>query len=391
MDFKKTVLFACTMLCMSGIGFAEEPLVTQQITIKPGDTQMILRYYSPLDITKVAPPFNATWEDGSKATVNYFYNYNITTFDYYSGQVVGGFDQYAQYFEIDLRPGVLTLHGNFPKVAYFSATTYDKNHAFTGVIKDRDLLVSPGWGNPAAPGNKSILFYTDDQYKDVPVTPIHYDVTPKFDKKISVYRPDKFNTSIGWEEDMAPDGCSQAYLSTARYEVEPDYMLLRMKMPTTFFRYGTRDTTFGHYQSQEFSISSTLKNLHDKEPVLDFWTVNSYMLSKLKNPDGYIYVLFAPRDKVQALVKMENLPPRTPPTVNLGTGKAAYNAYVLGTPTHAVILRYRSPNDQWVGSPMHATCYDDPKHNMPIEDNELGEYTPTITGGSFPELDHLIK
>ena len=87
---------------------------------------------------------------------------------------------------------------------------------------------------------------------------------------------------------------------------------------------------------------------------------------------------------------MEKLPARIPPMLSFGAGKNAFNAYVLSKPTYSVTLRYRSPDDNWIGSPVHTTCYRVPQQDVPIQDGALGEYTSILTGsGNFPELDNL--
>lgn len=310
------------------------------------------------------------------------------------GKFRGGKDQYAQYFKFSgLKPGALEISGPFAEAAYFSLVIYNSQMEVTQEIQGKDLSVSQGKANPYVAPHKSILYYTADEYRDIPTgRPSHFDTVPQFDINIPFYRSDKY-TSGASEEDIAPDGCSRAYLVTGINAKQPNYMLLKIKMPTTFFRHDTRDTIYRGYDVEELSISSTMNHLNDQLPTLDFWSVNSYLLSKLNNVDGYAYILFAPRNIVQELVTQQHLlNSRTPPMVNLGEIGKSFNAYVLGTPTHAIVMRYRNPDDKWIGSPVHTSCYATPQTDLPVKDGALGEYTPVIKGAtSYPELDKLIN
>lgn len=60
----------------------------------------------------------------------------------------------------------------------------------------------------------------------------------------------------------------------------------------------------------------------------------------------------------------------------------------IGDPSFAIILRYRNPDFNWIGSPEHIKCYPTNSTNIPVQKNQLGIYTPEIYGDT---LDNFNK
>ena len=60
----------------------------------------------------------------------------------------------------------------------------------------------------------------------------------------------------------------------------------------------------------------------------------------------------------------------------------------IGDPSFAIILRYRNPDYNWIGSPEHIKCYPTNSTNIPVQKNQLGIYTPEIYGDT---LDNFNK
>jgi len=106
-------------------------------------------------------------------------------------------------------------------------------------------------------------------------------------------------------------------------------------------------------------------------------------MEEYKDENGYAYVFFMPTEDVEDLVDLQKPPNKTPPIVEWG----GFKGYVLGPPKFSVILRYRDPNPDWIGSPGKANCFIDDAQNQPIEQGELGEYTPEIYGDSLANFE----
>lgn len=413
--------------------------------------QLVLRYYQ-------------VWGDGSSTgwqqavespTVNFngipLSLANVSSYScgydcYVQGQLGLGFDQYAQYLVVNLpvgENGDLIISGTYQQAAYMSATLYSypaesqQGQLYTRqeTILDRDMNTIGGNGlNPYTEGNPSVFAYNASNLQtsnDNIVNPASnmltistkssvktslinrqfnlphpnntIDNTNKInvDGKIAMYRLDKLSSTEVTADDIAPDGCSRAYLYGNKAESQ-QVEVIRIKVPTTFIESDTPDTIFGNYQASYFSISShkiqdtpppppqtshNVSNANNEESqpqpqLLSYWSVNSRMLSKYADKDGYAYVFFAPDDYVNNLAIEQNTPATQPPVLTWGN----YTGYVLGDPSYSIILRYRDPSSTWQGSPENAICYATPEQLKPVTMKELGEYTPEVFGGTMDEF-----
>ena len=385
-----TIIISASVIIFSDVFAASvmPEFVQSNVTDAKKDGTLVFRYYSPLDIKTILNPPDVVTQSGTKIKVYPIFNYADP--GYLRGQIDGGFDQYTQYFfaQIPAYSGNITISGQFQPAAYFSATFQSSSSSLVAT-KDNQFFVKKGQ-NPYIVGNPSVFSYTNQRVMVPKPNPtiVNRSKNPfKTKNIIPLYRMDQFSTRTRWAEDPAPDGCSRAYISTKEDGVLPKYMLLRYKLPRTFIQRNINDLVFGQYEAREISVSSTMKNLKDDLPVIDYFSVNSNMMSASMDSKGYAFVVFAPREYVDQLAKNQKLAPRTPPSLSfLGT-----SAYVLGWPTNAVIIRYRDPERSWAGSPENARCYRDLTAAQPIGNDELGDYRPLLIGAdSFEELNSVV-
>ncbi|TAK73067.1 MAG: hypothetical protein EPO11_09140 [Gammaproteobacteria bacterium] len=379
------------------------------------DRFLVLRYYQP-------------WGDGTATGWQQLVNLPTVTFDgqplmlstvfaysnpewFNYGSVGLGYDQYAQYFGVDipeptnLLGATLTIAGPFQQTAYFSATLYagyydEGSHTelagYQEELIDSAMLTLPLPCNPYVEGHPSVFAYPaptsemalNNQHpatflnqKDknamldnLPISTTH---------QISVYRLDRYESARVIADDIAPDGCSRAYL-IGQMASGQDVAILRIKVPTTFIDSDNPNKIYSHYQAQYFSVGSHRNPPADPTDLLSYWAVNARMLRDYMDDQGYAYVFFAPNAYTNNLAIEQNTPPTQPPIMTWGR----YKGYLLGEPDFAIILRYRAPDSSWKGSPENAKCYATPKQLQPVTVAELGEYTPEIFGDT---LDNFLK
>ena len=222
--------------------------------------------------------------------------------------------------------------------------------------------------------------------------------------KVPFYRPDRFSSRMAM--DGATDGdCVATYLSTAYNGSNltmPDlhlYHVIRVGLPNVFVRSDAEpaDEIFGSYDTRYFSISAHREYYyHDTSnhsypiPNVSWWTINARMMNAIVNDDGYAYIVTLPDDDALRLHQEQGLEDWEAPTINWGERQA----FVLGLPSNAfIIVRYRDPNPDWIGSPSHVKCYEKPSTNKPILDDSLGVYTPMMSscGPNVNSLDEFLS
>lgn len=321
----------------------------------------------------------------------------VNAFSYEKNYLVGsvglGYDQYAQYLGVVLPASsdekILTITGTFQQVAYMSAALYSN---VDGVeiqeeLLDRQMNVVNGESNPYIVTNPSVFSYTTEHINSNlntftnirKVNKLNLKLANDNSGKIEVYRLDKESSERDLADDIAPDGCSRAYLFANKNDSQ-EMIILRIKIPKTFIENQHPDKVFSQYQTRYFSVGSHRQSYDGI--ILDYWTVNARMLKDYEDADGYAYVFFAPDTYTKQLATEQGTPPTKPPVMEWGR----YKGYLLGDPSYAIILRYRDPDPNWQGSPENAKCYVNSTDLKPVTADELGEYFPEIYGDT---LDHF--
>lgn len=339
--------------------------------------------------SNVTPP--TVIYQGNVYPINTFFSYH--TGNYIYGSYGLGYDQFAEYYgtNIAIEPNhttALTITGTFQQVAYLSATLYMGGTQLE--LLDREMKVAVPELNPYIKNHPSVFAYP---VNNTPLlTPLSENTfplnKPNFNHpfvdpqtgKIDVYRLDQQESKQVVADDIAPDGCSRAYLF-AQKNLSQEMIILRIKVPNVFIDGNRPDKIFHQYQTRYLSVGA-----HEisSETLLDFWTVNAEMLRDYMDADGYAYVFFASNTYTQQLAIQQNTPHTQPPVMTWGH----YKGYLLGDPNFAIIIRYRDPNKAWQGSPENAVCYATPNDLKPVTAGELGEYLPEIYGDT---LDHFNK
>jgi len=169
---------------------------------------------------------------------------------------------------------------------------------------------------------------------------------------IPVYRVDRTSSTLFSTDDIADDGCSRCYLYAMKDTTRNDeMMILRMHLPTTFFDDYSPDEVFGTYQARYFSVSSAVvqststnavhhHHYHNNDPSSKssltatnktspwFYGVNTRLLKRYADSNGYFYVFFAPDDYTTNLAVEQGLGEDSlvPPVMTWGM----YTGYVLG-------------------------------------------------------------
>ena len=123
-------------------------------------------------------------------------------------------------------------------------------------------------------------------------------------------------------------GCTNSYLF-AYPQIQDEVIIMRMKVPTTFFNSSSPSTTFGSYMAHYFSISAQRNytiNITNQYSAPLYWGVNARMLLNYSDSEGYAYVFMTPVNFTWALAKEQNLPRNStiPPVYTWGgyTGKS---------------------------------------------------------------------
>ncbi|TAK71540.1 MAG: hypothetical protein EPO11_11175 [Gammaproteobacteria bacterium] len=304
--------------------------------------------------------------------------------DYSFGSNDLGYDQYAQYLVTQVPAGSLgkklIITGSFQQVAYLSAVIYAQNGQQE--ILDKDMITLNTEKNPYLEGNPSVFSYSPASVKKILLSGQKANLprlaikTNASTGQINVYRLDQYDSAIDVADDIAPDGCSRAYLY-AEKDYHQAMIILRIKVPTTFIDSDHPDQVFGHYQTRYLSVGS--HRMSGVAPYLRYWTVNARMLKDYMDEEGYAYVFFAPNSYANALAIQQQTPDTQPPVMTWGK----YKGYLLGNPDYAIIIRYRDPDPAWQGSPQQATCYATPDALQPVTKEELGDYLPEIYGDTM--------
>ena len=135
-------------------------------------------------------------------------------------------------------------------------------------------------------------------------------------------------------------GCTNSYLF-AYPKFQDEVIIMRMKVPTTFFNSSSPSTTFGSYMAHYFSISSqrnysSANVTYNKNSAPLYWGVNGRMLSNYSDSEGYAYVFMTPVNFTWALAKEQNLPRNstTPPIYTWG----GYTGRTCVELTHCIAL-----------------------------------------------------
>ena len=253
--------------------------------------------------------------------------------------------------------------------------------------------------NPFQFGNPNTACYGKNPVSELPtrissndhsqklISSRSYSATPI--SAIPIYRLSKKTSSTDFvleQQDLRT--CSNTYLFCRPVNPEKSrqfdlkfYGILRIKVPNIYSpRMGCQ--TMDDYDALYFSISAMQRK--QRPNITSFWTVNSPMMEKTKDEDGFAYVFWMPEDEFIGKFKL-NSP--TPPIIQWGD----YTGYVLPTPTFAFEIRYKSPNPAWKGSPINAKCYLNEKTNKPVTSDELGEWLPSVYGQNFKNFDAFIN
>ncbi|MFD2566230.1 hypothetical protein [Pseudotenacibaculum haliotis] len=383
------------------------PIYSQEITLPTASetvntVQIVVRYYGPYQNSYAQLPSPKLTVDGAPLKLLLVFPSNTSQFTHYSeGSKEGGYDQFSQYYAQDVhlsdQEKRIVIQGPFEQIAYLSITLYyylydditgeQYTYLDNGLPTDSENLNPYQVGNPSVfafdsstknadaktstfEKQKSSSSYTEDDGIDI-------------NNKIQLYRPDQVSSSTKTLEDVADDGCSKDYLTTEITEsgLPPyhmyDFLILRLKVPSTFIHNDTPDKVFQDYQCRYISINSNIQK-YDTDS-LDFWTINPIHLEKYLDHNRRTYVFFAPNDYVRELVKGQGLAPKTPPVVTWN----GITGYVLGYPSYGVIIRYRAPNDNWEGNPVKCPCYSSPETNEPVKYWMMSPYTPELFGDTL--------
>jgi len=190
------------------------------------------------------------------------------------------------------------------------------------------------------------------------------------DGSLPFYRVDHTSSTLFSTDDIAIDGCSRCYLyATKSITRNNDILILRMKLPTTFFDNYSPDKIFHSYQARYFSVTSSITNTltkntfnnhmhhdeddnkHDnkydkyqkkesndkniKSSLLSsnktsplYYGVNTRLLKQYIDNQGYFYIFFASNNYSMNLAKEQGLGEDSlvPPVMSWGQ----YKGYVLG-------------------------------------------------------------
>ena len=340
----------------------------------------------------------------------------------------GDGDQYASYFayaptESERHYKHFTIKGygienvNFVSIQYFtdyliqvvdSSTganytmcVYKFVHYFTDLLDDdiRFFVKNKQVKNPFQFGNPNTACYGNNPVSELPsrissndhsqklISGHSYSTTPI--SAIPVYRLSKHLTSTEFvleQQDLST--CSYTYLFCRPINPEKSrqfdlkfYGILRIKVPNVYSPLmGCQ--TMEDYDALYFSISAMQGK--QRPNITSFWTVNSPMMEKTKDADGFAYVFWMPEDEF--IGKFELNSP-TPPIIQWGD----YTGYVLPAPTFAFYIRYKSPNPTWKGSPINARCHSNEKTNKPVTSDQLGDWLPSVYGENFKNFDAFIN
>lgn len=311
-------------------------------------------------------------------------------------------DMFCQYYQISTSPvnpgDVISFHGKFQKVSFMNLMIYlTYSDGTTGMVEVRgeDLpAVSPGL-NPYVTGNPSVFAYTDSYTGEEPVHPqsrpplleipsstllsqIKFDGTGQID----MFRGDRQTSTYGMRapDSIEADGCSDYYLSMIGDTTDTTALIMRIKLPDTFVKNSSPDTTYGTYQCNDYTITSYIEAPKPYlNPILDYYAVCSRQMFEHIDENGYAYIFFLPDYYVLSLAVEQSTPAYTPPVVSWGN----YTGVALGLPTKNIVIRLRGPSDDWAGSPINATCYLTPEDNQPLNKAELGEWLPELYGDTF--------
>ena len=172
----------------------------------------------------VTPP-TVTYQ-GNALPISTYFSYHSSNYIY--GSYGLGYDQFAQYYGTSIgidasQDSILKITGPFQQVAYLSATIYINGTQVE--LLDREMSVASNELNPYMVNHPSVFAYSVDtpQLYNAPAlentldskinltTFSHPFVDPKTGR-IDVYRIDQQESKQVVADDIAPDGCTRAYL-----------------------------------------------------------------------------------------------------------------------------------------------------------------------------------
>ena len=357
------------------------------------------------------------------------YQLNVPlNFSYLVDGVVGqtqNKDQYALYFGLYIE-GTTTPVLNIPivDVKYVNSVNYvsflsgvrvltmentDINYATNCMAPDVEFVDSSQYiPNPYLPGNKSpACFPPFTAFRGYPTSqPLQTDIwnvglpnpINPTTGQVYVFRLDKQNSQTRFAGEEPNKGCLTTYLfSTFLTDVANcgtidesflQYGVMRIKVPHTYdstMPCGPMDA----YDTLYYSVSAhqCINTPGDKLP--EFWTVNARMMKNTPNPDGYVYVFWAPVDVAMQVKRSQAPGPNNnywePPIVSWGNR----TGYLLGLASLAFFFRYKAPDPAWQGWPGNAPCYDTPAQNLPITD-QLGDWCPQLYGQTFASYQDFL-
>ncbi|MBV8801927.1 MAG: hypothetical protein JO131_02985 [Gammaproteobacteria bacterium] len=253
---------------------------------------------------------------GNVLPISTFFSYQNDNYLY--GSYGLGYDQFAQYYGAFFaiaadQESTLTITGTFQQVAYLSATIYLNGTQVE--LLDKEMNVATSDLNPYIKNHPSVFAYSvnSNLFKlpsienNSPLKSYTFDhpfTDPKIGK-IHVYRLDQEESKEVVADDIAPDGCSRAYLFAQKASSQ-EMIILRIKVPQVFINNNQPDKIFHQYQTRYLSIGShqMWSNI-----FLDFWTVNAEMLKDYMDEKGYAYVFFASNDYTKQLALQQKTPP----------------------------------------------------------------------------------
>lgn len=327
----------------------------------------------------------------------------------------GDGDQYASYFvynvpESEKQHKHFTIKGygienvNYVSIQYvtvFMGCIYHFVRYFTDLLADdiRFFVKNQQVKNPFQFGNPNTACYGKNPVSELPSRISSNDHSQKLISAhsnsatpisaIPVYRLSKYTTDTEFVvEQKDVNTCSNTYLFCRPISPEKSrqfdlkfYGILRIKVPNVYSPLmGCQ--TMQDYDALYFSISAMQEK--QRPNITSFWTVNSPMIEKTKDEDGFAYVFWMPEVEFIGKFKLNST---TPPIIQWGD----YKGYVLPAPTFAFYIRYKSPNPNWKGSPVNAKCHLNEKTNKPVTSDQLGDWLPSAYGENFKNFDAFIN
>lgn len=313
---------------------------------------------------------------------------------------------------LDGKTSSITVRGTFGPFAYNSiaavfANDFLESFESFSTVYDRGYgNCTSGTGNPFTFGSTTV--FADERAQTSFVTHeekpriSHPSIVLGEGESVPFYRPDVLSSK--YQLDGANSGeCSDAYVTTIFNSSDltmPDdnlYHVIRVLVPYVFVRTDLEpaDTLFGLYDARYFSVSAHREYYYHSSrvpftvPNVSWWSINARMMSEVVDGTGHAYIVTLPDADAEALQQEQGLEAWEAPKLDWGGRKA----FVLGLPSNGfIVVRYRDPNPDWVGSPANAPCYKIPHTNKPLAEDSLGMYTPMMysCGSDVNSLDEFL-